>query len=48
MNKNKYETPLLEIMTFSQIDIICSSLEEGEVQWNPAWDDYKGWEGGTK
>lgn len=48
LNKKYYESASLEIMIYSQSDILCSSIEEGEVQWNPTWDDYKGWEGGSK
>lgn len=47
-SKSNYESPSLELIICLQTDIVCSSLEEGEVQWNPAWDDYKSWEGGTK
>ena len=46
LNKKNYESPELDMKVYLQSDILCTSMEEGEVQWNPVWDDYKGW-GGT-
>ena len=48
LNKKRYEALSIEVMFYLQSDILTSSIEEGDVQWNPAWDDYKGWEGGSK
>ena len=43
LNKKQYESVSLKIMIYSQLDILCSSIEDGAIEWDPLWNDYQGW-----